>query len=229
MEDLSQRFTHIPFNGRFLLFCVLRWIWSVSFGRNVLLAFLLVTIFKLSNPTTIHRCFFSFSSLQDASHVDVDWVALWVYEAERWNLPLWKNMILMGNNGRYLTALVFPFLLLLNRSMGDKPLSVSKPLMLALLLVLPLSMLAGMHGQTMWTDEAGESFSNEIKDGEDFLYIDDEALAMHWLYTFRLELDAENDRDITGHWRTPDSNWEVELEGVRRNIEVQIYRTLPIL
>ena len=47
------------------------------------------------------------------------WVAsLWVYEADRWNLPLWENMILMGNNGRYLTALVFPILLLLNRSMG---------------------------------------------------------------------------------------------------------------
>ena len=86
--------------------------------------------------------------------------------------------------------------------------------MLALLLVLPLSMLAGMHGQTMWTDDAAESFSNDVVDGEDFLYIDDEALAMHWLYTFRLELDPEGDRNITGHWRAPDSNWEVELEGL---------------
>ena len=143
------------------------------------------------------------------------WIAsLWVYEADRWNLPLWENMILMGNNGRYLTALVFPLLLLLNRSMGDKPLVVGKPIMLALFLVLPLSMLAGMHGQTMWTDDAAESFSDEIVDGEDFLYIDDEALAMHWLYTFRLELDAKGDRNITGHWRAPDSNWEVELEGL---------------
>ena len=123
-------------------------------------------------------------------------------------------MILMGNNGRYLTALVFPLLLLLNRSMGDKPLVLGKPIMLALFLVLPLSMLAGMHGQTMWTDDAAESFSDAIVDGEDFLYIDDEALAMHWLYTFRLELDAKGDRNITGHWRAPDSNWEVELEGL---------------
>ena len=143
------------------------------------------------------------------------WIAsLWVYEADRWNLPLWENMILMGNNGRYLTALVFPLLLLLNRSIGDKPLVIGKPIMLALLLVLPLSMLAGMHGQTMWTDDAAASFSDEIANGEDFLYIDDEALAMHWLYTFRLEIDSEGDRDITGHWRAPDSNWEVELEGL---------------
>ena len=143
------------------------------------------------------------------------WIAsLWVYEADRWNLPLWENMILMGNNGRYLTALVFPVLLLLNRSTEDKPLLRGKTVMVALLLVLPLSMLAGMHGQTMWTDDAAESFSDEIVDGEDFLYIDDEGLAMHWLYTFRLELDAEGDRNITGHWRAPDSNWELELEGL---------------
>ena len=143
------------------------------------------------------------------------WIAsLWVYEADRWNLPLWENMILMGNNGRYLTALVFPLLLLLIRSIGNNPLPMGKPLMLALILVLPLSMLAGMHGQTMWTDDAAKSFSDEIEDREDFLYIDDEALAMHWLYTFRLELGPGGDRDITGHWRAPDSNWEVELEGL---------------
>ena len=143
------------------------------------------------------------------------WIAsLWVYEADRWNLPLWKNMILMGNNGRYLTALVFPLVLLLIRSTENNPLAMSKPLMLALILVLPLSMLAGMHGQSMWTDDAAQSFSDEIEDREDFLYIADEALAMHWLYTFRLELDPEGDRDITGHWRAPDSNWEIELEGL---------------
>ncbi|MGB2156592.1 MAG: hypothetical protein ACPHZ4_06285, partial [Candidatus Poseidoniaceae archaeon] len=42
---------------------------------------------------------------------------------------------------------------------------------------------------------------------------DDEALAMHWLYTFRLELDPDGERNITGHWRAPESNWQVELEG----------------
>jgi hypothetical protein len=65
----------------------------------------------------------------------------------------------------------------------------------------------------MWTDDAGEIVSVEIQDGEDFLYIDDESLAMHWLYTFRLEIDPDSDRNITGHWRSPDSNWEIELEG----------------
>ena len=107
----------------------------------------------------------------------------------------------------------FPTLVVAEQKHGDKPLVVDKPIMLALLLVLPLSMLAGMHGQTMWTDDAADSFSEEIANGEDFLYIDDEALAMHWLYTFRLEVDSDGDRDITGHWRAPDSNWELELQG----------------
>ena len=142
------------------------------------------------------------------------WIAsLWVFEADRWDLPLWENMILMGNNGRYLTALIFPLTLFLHRSLDANAWSPSKPLMLALIITLPLSMLAGMHGQTMWTDDAARSFSDEIEDGQDFLYIDDEALAMHWLYTFRLEVDPDGDRDITGHWRAPDSNWELELQG----------------
>ena len=47
------------------------------------------------------------------------WVAsLWVYEADRWNLPLWENMILMGNNGRYLTALAFPTLIVAEQKHG---------------------------------------------------------------------------------------------------------------
>ena len=146
------------------------------------------------------------------------WIAsLWVYEAIRWDVPLWKNMITMGNNGRYLTALSIPVLMLLNHFFHHRGAydlgPIRKTMFVAILLVLPLSMLAGLHGQTMWTDEAGEVISAEIQEGQDFLYIDDESLAMHWLYTFRLEIDPESDRNITGHWRSPDSNWEIELEG----------------
>lgn len=136
-----------------------------------------------------------------------------MFEADRWEIPLWKNMVLLGNNGRYLTALIFPLLYLIHRSMDDNAWAIGRPMMLALVLVLPLSMLAGMHGQSMWTDDAARSFSDEIAIGEDFLYIDEEPLAMHWLYTFRLEVDPEGDRNITGHWRAPESNWELELEG----------------
>jgi len=142
------------------------------------------------------------------------WIAsLWVFEADRWGLPLWENMIVMGNNGRYLTALMFPLVLLVYRSMNGKEIALARPFILALILVLPLSMLAGIHGQTMWTDDAAQSFSDDLENGDDFLYIDDEALAMHWLYTFRLELDPDGERNITGHWRAPESNWQVELEG----------------
>ena len=77
----------------------------------------------------------------DVLHQMSMWIAsLWVFEAERWNLPLWENMILMGNNGRYLTALIFPFVLLLHRTVGQNSWSIGKPLLLALLVVLPLSL-----------------------------------------------------------------------------------------
>ena len=112
-----------------------------------------------------------------------------------------------------MTALLFPLMFLLHQCLGEKIAIINRPLLLALLIVLPLSMLAGMHGQTMWTDDAAQSFADDINAGEDFLYIDDEALAMHWLYTFRIELDSEGDRNITGHWRAPDSNWQLELQG----------------
>jgi hypothetical protein len=108
---------------------------------------------------------------------------------------------------------MFPLVLLVHRSMKGKEIALVRPLVLALILVLPLSILAGIHGQTMWTDDAAQSFSDDLENGDDFLYIDDEALAMHWLYTFRLELDPDGERNITGHWRAPESNWQVELEG----------------
>ena len=123
----------------------------------------------------------------------------------------------MGNNGRYLTALSIPVLMLVNHFFNHREAydlaPIRKPMFIAILLVLPLSMFAGLHGQTMWTDDAGEIVSLEIQDGQDFLYIDDESLAMHQLYTFRLEIDPNGDKNITGHWRSPDSNWEIELEG----------------
>jgi hypothetical protein len=146
------------------------------------------------------------------------WIAsLWVYEAIRWDVPLWRNMISMGNNGRYLTALSIPALMLVNHFFNHRDsydlAPIRKPMFVAILMVLPLSMLAGLHGQTMWTDDAAEVVSLEIEEGQDFLYIDDESLAMHWLYTFRIELDPDSDKNITGHWRAPDSNWEIELQG----------------
>jgi len=50
-----------------------------------------------------------------------------------------------------------------------------------------------------------------MEDGEDFLFISEATLGMHWLYSFHLELDPDGSRNITGHWRSTDSGWQVEL------------------
>jgi len=142
--------------------------------------------------------------------------ALWTYEASIWNAN-WPGVIwTMGNNGRYATMLFIPLVLLLQQlslhtevPTYDAPLSKAKVMGLTLLLLLPLSILASVHGQTMWTDEAADEMN--LEDGEEFLYVSEDTLGMHWLYTFYAPLDAEEKR-ITGHWRSIDSTWESDLD-----------------
>ena len=84
----------------------------------------------------------------------------------------------------------------------------------------------------MWTDDAAQSFSDEIDVGEDFLYIDDEGLAMHWLSTCRIEVAPEGDRAITGHWRAPEvpEGWEKMASGTAPFLngggEWKVYRAI---
>ena len=85
----------------------------------------------------------------------------------------------------------------------------NKKVFLGILLILPFSLLAGIHGQTMWTDEAANSM--DLEEGEHFLFVSDATLGMHWLYTFHEPLDAEKN-NITGHWRSDQSSWINDLD-----------------
>ncbi|MBT6645805.1 MAG: hypothetical protein HOB52_08365 [Euryarchaeota archaeon] len=39
---------------------------------------------------------------------------------------------------------------------------------------------------------------------------------MHYLYTFHTGIDDVDQRNITGHWRSPDSGWQNEMvDGVK--------------
>ena len=49
-----------------------------------------------------------------------------------------------------------------------------------------------------------------IGEEDQFLFVSDDTLGMHWLYTFYAPLDAE-EKQITGHWRSVDSTWEQDL------------------
>ena len=53
--------------------------------------------------------------------------------------------------------------------------------------------------------------SENMDDGEDFLFVHDATLGMHYLYTFHTEIEDVQIREITGHWRDPNSEWEIEL------------------
>jgi hypothetical protein len=116
----------------------------------------------------------------------------------------------MGNNGRYITILAIPSYLLIKRVNGELNWSKQKAIM-GVLMILPISLAAGLHGQTYWTDEAAEVLSENMADGEDFVFVHDATLGMHYLYTFHSHIDDVTERDITGHWRAPDSGWEEEL------------------
>ncbi len=141
--------------------------------------------------------------------------ALWTYEASIWGAD-WPGIIwTMGNNGRYITMLFIPIVLLLKHLSQhveiptyDAPGSKAKVMGLTVLLLLPLSLLASVHGQTMWTDEAADSMN--LGEDEQFLFVSEDTLGMHWLYTFYAPLDAE-EKQITGHWRSVDSSWEQDL------------------
>ena len=140
---------------------------------------------------------------------------LWTYESVLWNSEWPWHMWTMGNNGRYITILVIPCYLLIQRV--NKDLDWRQPMAIGgILLILPLSMAAGIHGQTYWTDDAADVLSENMDDNEDFLFVHDAMLGMHYLYTFHTHIEEVSERNITGHWRAPNSNWETELFGEER-------------
>lgn len=142
--------------------------------------------------------------------------ALWTYESVLWGAAWPEVVFTMGNNGRYVTLLFIPLVVMLNRMHVlygaptiDAPGHHLKAICLTVLLLIPISLLASLHGQTMWTDEAAKVMP--IENDEHFLFVSDATLGMHWLYTFYEPLDAES-KNITGHWRSPDVNWVDDLQ-----------------
>ena len=137
---------------------------------------------------------------------------LWTYESVLWDSAWPWHMWTMGNNGRYITILAIPCYLLIQRVNGDidwrQPAAV-----IGVLAILPISMAAGIHGQTYWTDDAADLLSEHMEDDDDFLFVHDAMLGMHYLYTFHTHIDDVSERNITGHWRAPASDWETELFG----------------
>jgi hypothetical protein len=154
-----------------------------------------------------------------AAAITVYVAALWTYESLLWGAD-WPLMTwTMGNNGRYISLLLIPSFMMLKR-MNDLGIEVPcledpgdkyRSLMIGLALILPLSILAAVNGQTMWSDEAGEVMALNMEEGEDFLFISETTLGMHWLYTFHYDIDPFGNNNNTGHWRADSTDWHDEL------------------
>ena len=149
--------------------------------------------------------------------------ALWTYEASIWEAE-WPGVVwTMGNNGRYITMLFVPAVVMMHYVRKhedvptlDSPQSKTKAVFATLLLLIPLSLMASLHGQTMWTDEAAVAM--ELEKDEHFLFVSEDTLGMHWLYTFYAPLDAE-ENNITGHWRSTNTAWEKDLNSTLSNVD----------
>ena len=140
---------------------------------------------------------------------------LWAYESVLWNSEWPWHMVTMGNNGRYITIILFPAYLLIKRVNPEIDWN-QKKVIIGVLLILPLSLIAGLHGQSYWTDEAAETM--ELQTGEHFLFVSDGTLGMHYLYTFHQPLDAEQ-MNITGHWRSDEADWQGHLNSELGHID----------
>ncbi|MEJ6716383.1 MAG: hypothetical protein QNL20_04840 [Euryarchaeota archaeon] len=152
--------------------------------------------------------------------------ALWTFESVLWGSS-WPGVIwTMGNNGRYVTLLFIPCVMLLkqlnieaNVPSLDAPQGTAKAIAVTLLFLLPVTLLASIHGQTTWTDDAADSMP--LEEGDHFLFVSEATLGMHWFYTFYEPLNAEED-NITGHWRSMDVNWVDDLEQNLSHVKVVV-------
>lgn len=145
--------------------------------------------------------------------------ALWTFESVIWNAEWPWIMWTMGNNGRYISLVMVPIMMLIARLKQlnpeipslDEPKDKGKLLAIGIMMILPLSLLASFHGQTYWTDDAADVLDRNMEEGEDFLFIHEGTLGMHYLYTFHTGIDNVEQRNVVGHWRTPNSGWQDEL------------------
>jgi hypothetical protein len=141
--------------------------------------------------------------------------ALWTLESSLWGLPLHETYLLLGNNGRYATCLLIPVILVLNwqRSESFIRRGVTKSWVLALLLLLPAVLFTSLHGQQLWSEDAGERLDGFVIEGDkQVLLVAPEALAMHHLYVLKTNVDPQGERGIDGFWRTPDDALDLLMQ-----------------
>ena len=132
--------------------------------------------------------------------------ALWTLEASLWNRSLPETMLVLGNNGRYATAILLPLLTLLRWIEPSNPSSEGKEgrnIGIAAAALVPLMLFIALFGQQLWSDDAGAWLADITEEEECFLMVAPETLAMHHLYVIKSHVDLTGDRVIDAYWRTP--------------------------
>ena len=134
--------------------------------------------------------------------------ALWTLEAALWDLSLLEIITVLGNNGRYATALLIPVILLIKwpedqAVVGSKQESTS--LRWSLIFLVPLMLFTSIHGQQLWSDDAGASLAEAWGEEDSCVFmVAPETLAMHHMYVIKTHLDLSGTRAIDAYWRTSD-------------------------
>ena len=142
--------------------------------------------------------------------------ALWIVEAANLGMGFVDVWETFRHNPRYASFLILPlwWMWMANGEENSiQPLPGREVFFagaVAILLLLNAYMLVQTGPRGM--EDIGKSLSGEIEEGDEILYIAPKPLAMHRLYTIQLDLDPQDELNVLGHWRSPDSNWLDELE-----------------
>ena len=131
--------------------------------------------------------------------------ALWTLESSLWNRPLLATMVVLGNNGRYATALLIPFLLFIKwcppNTVGLK--TEWSRFRVAFATLTPLILFVSLFGQQLWSEDAGEWLADSWEEEDSCLVmVAPDTLAMHHLYVLKTHVDLTGAESVEGYWRT---------------------------
>ena len=161
----------------------------------------------------------------------IGWVAgLWVTEAYYSNSNIFEIIYSLSNNPRYLSMLFTSLLIVgflesesfelidnTNQTIGLTFISVLVLINVAILSA-PVEMAGG---SPLVMEDIGSQLNGEISEGEDILFVTDSKLAMHRMYSMKLTLDPESDKDNIAIWRTTDSGWKTELTECNSLLDIE--------
>lgn len=142
--------------------------------------------------------------------------ALWTLESQLWGRSMVETMLVLGNNGRYATAVLLPLVFLLSwptdEDDRDFASQESRRVKVGLLVLLPLMLFISFYGQQLWSDDAGAWLAESMEEEEScFVMVAQETLAMHHLYVIKSNVDLTGEQGIDGYWRSaPDVKAFVE-------------------